>query len=112
MAKTSRVTFLVRASNWIVEWLMRAGVKIGPSRFPFVLLIVHGRKSGQPRTPPVVTAEYHGKRYLIGTFGNVNWVRNLRGRRSHADTRAARRADFRRRTDSGRDGAAPQATSL
>lgn len=78
MAKTYRVTFTVRASNWIVERLMRAGVKIGPSRFPFVLLTVRGRKSGQPRTTPVVTAEYNGKRYLIGTFGNVNWVRNLR----------------------------------
>jgi deazaflavin-dependent oxidoreductase (nitroreductase family) len=78
MAKTYRVTFTVRASNWIVERLMRAGVQIGPSRFPFVLLTVRGRKSGQPRTTPVVTAEYHGKRYLIGTFGNVNWVRNLR----------------------------------
>lgn len=78
MAKTPRVTFTVRASNWIVERLMRAGVKIGPSRFSFELLTVRGRKSAQPRTTPVVTAEYHGKHHLIGTFGNVNWVRNPR----------------------------------
>lgn len=90
MAKTYRVTFTVRASNWIVERLMRAGVKIGPSRFPFVLLTVRGRKSGQPRTTPVVTAEYNGKRYLIGTFGNVNWVRNLRAAGEATLTRGRR----------------------
>ena len=78
MAKTFRVSFTLRTGNWIVERLMRAGMKIGPSRFPFVLLTVRGRKSSLPRTTPVVAAEYNGKRYLIGTFGNVNWVRNLR----------------------------------
>src|SRR5215469_10340277 len=90
MAKSYRVTFTVRASNWIVERLMRAGVKFGPSRFPFVLLTVRGRKSGQPRTTPVVTAEYHSKRYLIGTFGNVNWVRNLRAAGEATLTRGRR----------------------
>lgn len=78
MAKTYRVTFAVRASNWIMAMLLRAGVKVGPSRFPIVLLTVRGRKSGQPRTTPVVTVEYEGKRYLIGPYGDVNWVRNLR----------------------------------
>jgi deazaflavin-dependent oxidoreductase (nitroreductase family) len=90
MAKTYRVTFTVRASNWIVERLMRAGVRIGPSRFPFVLLTVRGRKSGQSRTTPVVAAEYDGKRYLIGTFGSVNWVRNLRAAGEATLTRGRR----------------------
>ncbi|MGH2480823.1 MAG: nitroreductase family deazaflavin-dependent oxidoreductase, partial [Ktedonobacteraceae bacterium] len=42
------------------------------------LLTVRGRKSGQPRTTPVGIVELNGKRYLIATFGVVNWVRNLR----------------------------------
>ena len=90
MAKTYRVNFTVRASNWMTAMLLRAGEKIGPSRFPIILLTVRGRKSGQPRTTPVVTAEYDGKRYLIGTFGNVNWVRNLRAAGEATLTRGRR----------------------
>ncbi len=78
MAKTYRVTFATRASNGLVAMLLRAGMKMGPKYFPMVLLTVRGRKSGQPRTTPVVTTEQDGKRYVIGTFGDVNWVRNLR----------------------------------
>ena len=74
MAKTYRVTFAVRLSNKIVGFLLCAGVKIGP----MVLLTVRGRKSGQPRTTPVALGERNGQRVLVGTFGNVNWVRNLR----------------------------------
>src|SRR5579871_139940 len=74
MAKTYRVTFVVRASNWIAGRLLRAGVNMGP----MVLLTVRGRKSGQPRTTPVAMVERDGQRWVVGTFGNVNWVRNLR----------------------------------
>ena len=42
------------------------------------LLAVRGRKSGQSRTTPVAVVEQNGKRYLVATFGVVNWVRNLR----------------------------------
>ncbi len=45
------------------------------------LLTVRGRKSGQPRTTPVGIVEHDGKRYLIATFGVVNWVHNLRAAR-------------------------------
>jgi deazaflavin-dependent oxidoreductase (nitroreductase family) len=58
----------------MVERLLRLGVKMGP----MILLTVRGRKSGQPRTTPVAMTEHDGKRYLVGTFGDVNWVRNLR----------------------------------
>jgi deazaflavin-dependent oxidoreductase (nitroreductase family) len=42
------------------------------------LLTVRGRKSGQPRTTPVVVTEQDGQRYLISPYGIVDWVRNLR----------------------------------
>jgi deazaflavin-dependent oxidoreductase (nitroreductase family) len=45
---------------------------------PNVLLTVRGRKSGVPRTTPVALVEIGGRRWIIGTFGDVNWVRNLR----------------------------------
>jgi len=57
------------------------------------LLTVRGRKSGQPRTVPIVTLEYNGKRYVGSVYGIVDWVRNLRAageavltRGRHAET--------------------------
>ena len=90
MAKTYRVTFAVRASNWMVAILLRAGLKMGFKHFPMVLLTVRGRKSGQPRATPVVIDERGDQRYLVGTFGNVNWVRNLRAAGEATLTRGRR----------------------
>jgi deazaflavin-dependent oxidoreductase (nitroreductase family) len=45
---------------------------------PNALITVRGRKTGQPRTTPVALVELDGRRWVIGTFGEVNWVRNLR----------------------------------
>jgi deazaflavin-dependent oxidoreductase (nitroreductase family) len=49
-------------------------VPLGPN----ALLSVRGRKSGVMRTTPVALVEIEGRRWVIGTFGNTNWVRNLR----------------------------------
>jgi deazaflavin-dependent oxidoreductase (nitroreductase family) len=43
-----------------------------------MLLTVRGRKSGKPRTIPVDLHEYNGRRFLMATRGEGNWVRNLR----------------------------------
>jgi deazaflavin-dependent oxidoreductase (nitroreductase family) len=45
---------------------------------PNVLLTVTGRSSGAPRTFPVALMEIGGRRYVFATFGEVNWVQNLR----------------------------------
>ena len=58
----------------IFRLLLCAGVKIGRMS----LLTVRGRKSGQPRTTPVLLAEYDGHRFLVSTYGESNWGRNLR----------------------------------
>jgi deazaflavin-dependent oxidoreductase (nitroreductase family) len=58
----------------IFRLLLCAGVKIGRMS----LLTVRGRRSGQPRTTPVLIAEYDGNRFLVSTYGETNWVRNLR----------------------------------
>ena len=42
------------------------------------LLTVRGRTSGRDRTTPVSIFEHNGERYLFGTFGDTQWVRNLR----------------------------------
>jgi deazaflavin-dependent oxidoreductase (nitroreductase family) len=53
---------------------MRAGMPMGPN----VLLTVRGRVSGEPRSAPVAVTETDGRRYVIGAYGDVQWVRNLR----------------------------------
>lgn len=74
MAKPYRVTFIARMGNILATTLMKIGLTIGP----ISQLTVRGRKSGQARTTPVAVVELNGQRYLIATYGVVNWVRNLR----------------------------------
>src|SRR5215467_12940236 len=81
MAKTRQMTFSQRLMQArrsfmfrIFRLLLGAGVKIRRMS----LLTVRGRKSGQPRTTPVLIAEYDRHRYLVSTYGETNWVRNLR----------------------------------
>lgn len=78
MAKTNKAPWFVNLGNVMTTTLLRAGFKlVGPGNYPMYLLTVRGRKSGQPRTVPIVTIERNGKRYLASPFGAVAWVRNL-----------------------------------
>lgn len=58
--------------------LARRFLKVGPLLGPNALLTVTGRKSGRPHTTPVALVDIGGRRWVIGTFGDTNWVRNLR----------------------------------
>src|SRR5256885_1750497 len=79
MAKTSQVPLFVRIGNILTTTLLRAGFKlVGPGKYPMYLLTVRGRKSGQPRTVPIVIIQQNGKRYLASPYGIVDWIRNLR----------------------------------
>jgi deazaflavin-dependent oxidoreductase (nitroreductase family) len=69
-----KVPFFVPLFNPLARRLLGAGLPLGPN----ALLTVRGRKSGQLRTTPVALVEINGRRWIIGTFGEVNWVRNLR----------------------------------
>jgi len=60
--------------NPIARRVLKAGALMGPN----ALITVRGRKSGLPRTTPVALVEINGRRWVIGTFGDTNWVRNLR----------------------------------
>ena len=51
---------------------------VGLPQGPNALITIRGRKSGVARTTGVTVLETAGKRYVIGTFGDTNWVRNLR----------------------------------
>jgi len=70
----ARVPGFVPIFNPLASRLLRLGRLMGPN----ALLTVRGRKSGELRTTPVALVEVKGKRWVIGTFGDTNWVRNLR----------------------------------
>ena len=70
----ARAPRLIPLFNPLAARILRLGRVLGPN----ALLTVRGRKSGVARTPPVALVESGGRRWVIGTFGDVNWVRNLR----------------------------------
>src|SRR5438309_9499901 len=74
IATPAKAPSFVRFFNPLAQRVLRMGPLLGPN----ALLTVRGRKSGQPRTTPVALVEVGGRRWVIGTFGEVNWVRNLR----------------------------------
>lgn len=74
MAKEFKVTWVVRFQNAFASTMLKLGMPMGP----MVLLTVEGRKSGLPRSTPVAVLEREGKRWIIGSYGPVNWVQNLR----------------------------------
>src|SRR5690348_12992843 len=73
----ARAPSFVGLFNPIALRILRAGPLLGPN----ALITVRGRKSGAPRTTPIALVEIDGKRWVIGTFGDTNWVRNLRAAR-------------------------------
>jgi deazaflavin-dependent oxidoreductase (nitroreductase family) len=70
----ARAPAFIRNSGPITSRLLRLGLPLGPNR----VLIIRGRRSGEPYRIPLAVAEVHDRRFVIGTFGDTNWVRNLR----------------------------------
>jgi deazaflavin-dependent oxidoreductase (nitroreductase family) len=68
---------VVPVINWAIKLLLRLGVRM-TILGPMMLLTVRGRKTGKPRTLPVDVHERDGRRFLIATHGEGNWVQNLR----------------------------------
>lgn len=110
-----RVPGFVAVSNGVARRLLRLGPLMGPN----ALLTVRGRKSGVPRTTPVAQVDIGGRRWVVGTFGDVNWVRNLREARratiavgKRSEDVAARELTVEEGTAFFRDVLGPYARSL
>lgn len=74
MAKSFEMTAAMRRGKSIITRLLRLGLPMGP----IALLAVRGRKTGAEYTAPVAVMTYGQDRWLVGAFGEVSWVRNLR----------------------------------
>ena len=77
---------VMRLANPPMRWLFGAGVLTGPN----ILLTVRGRSTGLPRTFPISMMELRGRRFVQASFGETQWVRNLRVAREAIITRGAR----------------------
>jgi deazaflavin-dependent oxidoreductase (nitroreductase family) len=63
--------------NRVIKLLLQLGIRV-TILGPMMLLTVRGRKTGKPRTIPVDVYERDGRRFVLATHGEGNWVRNLR----------------------------------
>jgi deazaflavin-dependent oxidoreductase (nitroreductase family) len=77
------------AENTIMSALVRAGLV--PRSY---LLTTRGRKTGQPRTNPVVPVEHGGRRWLVAPYGPVSWVHNARATGRVSLTRRRHTRDY------------------
>ena len=68
---------LTSVIHWTIQMLLRIGIPL-TILGPMMLLTVRGRKTGLPRTIAVDLHEQDGRRFLIATHGEGNWVHNLR----------------------------------
>jgi deazaflavin-dependent oxidoreductase (nitroreductase family) len=71
---TAHVPRIVPLLNHLTRSFLRLGIPMGPVG----LLTVKGRMTGKSRRSPVGLFKHEGRKYLFSTFGEVNWVRNLR----------------------------------
>jgi deazaflavin-dependent oxidoreductase (nitroreductase family) len=81
-----RLAWAFRLFNPLMRRLFRAGVPSGPN----VLLTVRGRTTGLDRTFPIAMLEVGDRRFVQASFGEVNWVRNLRAAREAVVTKGRR----------------------
>ena len=64
----------IRLLNPVFTRYLGAGLPGGPN----VLLTVRGRSSRRSRRAPVAMLQFGDRRFVQASFGEVNWVRNLR----------------------------------
>jgi deazaflavin-dependent oxidoreductase (nitroreductase family) len=60
---------------------------------PDTLVTIRGRRSGKPRTVGLAVVELRGRRFVIGTYGDVHWVRNLRAAAGAGELRIGRKVE-------------------
>jgi deazaflavin-dependent oxidoreductase (nitroreductase family) len=66
--------WIIRVLNPVFRPFLRSGLPGGPN----ILLTVRGRKSRLLRSTPVAILELGDRRDVQASYGEVNWVRNLR----------------------------------
>jgi hypothetical protein len=68
---------------------MRLALRRGLPTKPNVLLTIPGRVTGRPHSTPVALWELGNRWFVQASFGEVNWVWNLRASREAAISRCS-----------------------
>ncbi len=102
MPATYRLGPARRLVNWLVRALLRVG--LGPRRT--YLLSVRGRRSGRLRSTPVTMVEEGARRWLVAPYGEVGWVRNARAA-GRVTLRRGRRSEMVAVAEAGPEESAP-----
>jgi hypothetical protein len=76
--KVMAKTFKVDTSRHIADGFVKAFMILHLSPKGYYLLTTIGRKSGKPRSNPVVLIEEGKRRWLVAPFGEVSWVYNIK----------------------------------
>jgi deazaflavin-dependent oxidoreductase (nitroreductase family) len=77
-----------RYGDAVFRFLARIG--IGPCH----LLTTRGRRTGLPRTNPVVLVKRNGRQWLVAPYGPVSWVHNARAAGTVSLRRGRQVADY------------------
>ena len=94
MGKKQSTLRFMHIGNSVITALLRAGIKLNGLGYPMYLLTVRGRKSGLPRTTPIVVLMSQNEYYLGSPYGMVDWVRNLLANGEAMLTRGRRMETF------------------
>jgi deazaflavin-dependent oxidoreductase (nitroreductase family) len=84
-----RVPRIVRMLNNLTRAFLRLGAPMGP----MTLLRVRGRKTGKLHRQPIGFFTKDGRRYLFSTFGETNWVKNIRAARGQVTVGRGRKQE-------------------
>jgi deazaflavin-dependent oxidoreductase (nitroreductase family) len=72
------ITFKVDTARHIADGIAKIFLSLHLSPKGYYLLTTIGRKSGKPRSTPVILIEEGNRRWLVAAFGKVNWVYNAK----------------------------------
>ncbi|MFI5283783.1 MAG: nitroreductase/quinone reductase family protein [Candidatus Dormibacterales bacterium] len=75
---TTKRAFRRNLSRRLIDGMAAAGINRGVGPSQRYLLTVVGRKTHSPHTTPVSVVVEGSDRYLVGPYGEVGWVRNVR----------------------------------
>jgi deazaflavin-dependent oxidoreductase (nitroreductase family) len=81
----------VTVFNPVARRVLATGIPLGFNG----LITIRGRVSGLPRTTPVAIIDVSGGRWIWAPWGDVQWVRNLRGAGRATITVRGRKEDVR-----------------
>ncbi|MGD1283320.1 nitroreductase family deazaflavin-dependent oxidoreductase [Mycobacterium seoulense] len=81
----------LKPMNRVMMAVQRLGIPTGPA----MVLTVHGRKSGRPRSTPMTPFEFEGGLYVVAGYPGADWAANARAAGAGTLSRGRRSREVR-----------------